>query len=213
MVGFEGIDDGFSDAQFGVSLDTGNFANALFATFSPAFWADVEDTQSDNDPATGMRIKVYALNARNGKSQWRLPGGRDYVEIHSGAALRHVSVTNGLLFVTSSAGRLFVLDARKGEILFTDQTSDLNERFDLGLGKPHHAGMNSGTLISKGMVYGPYGNQNHLITIYEAITLHAVEAREIRDAYMTLTRDERLDVVKFVKTLRMPNEPGAIMLE
>jgi outer membrane protein assembly factor BamB len=161
VAGFEGIDDGFSDAQFGVSLDTGNFANAFFATFSPAFWADVEDTEPDNDPATGMRIKVYALNARSGKSEWRFPGGRDYVELRAGAALRHVSVANGLLFVTSSAGRLFVLDARKGEILFTDQTPDLNELFALGLGKPHHAGMNSGTLIKKGMVYAPYGTQNH----------------------------------------------------
>jgi outer membrane protein assembly factor BamB len=161
LAGFEGIDDGFSDAQFGVSLDTGKFANAFFATFSPAFWADVEDTEPDSDPATGMRIKVYALNAKNGESQWRFPGGRDFVELRAGAALRHVSVANGLLFVTSSAGRLFVLDARKGEILFADQTPDLNEFFDLGLGKPHHAGMNSGTLISKGMVYVPYGNQNH----------------------------------------------------
>jgi outer membrane protein assembly factor BamB len=161
VAGFEGIDDGFSDAQFGVSLETGNFANAFFATFSPAFWADVEDTEPDNDPATGMRIKVYALNARSGKSEWRFPGGRDYVELRAGAALRHVSVANGLLFVTSSAGRLFVLDARKGEILFTDQTPDLNELFALGLGKPHHAGMNSGTLIKKGMVYAPYGTQNH----------------------------------------------------
>ena len=37
VAGFEGIDDGFSDAQFGTSLDTGKFANAFFATFSPAF--------------------------------------------------------------------------------------------------------------------------------------------------------------------------------
>jgi len=161
VAGFEGIDDGFSDAQFGVSLDTGNFANAFFATFSPAFWADVEDTAPDDDPATGMRIKVYALDARNGKSQWHFPGGRDHVELLAGSALRHLAVENGLLFVTSSAGRLFVLDTRKGEILFTDQTPDLNELFDLGLGKPHHASMNSGTLINKGMAYVPYGAQNH----------------------------------------------------
>jgi outer membrane protein assembly factor BamB len=161
VAGFEGIDDEFSDAQFGVSLDTGNFANAFLATFSPAFWADVEDTAFDDDPATGMRIKVYALNSANGKSQWRFRGGRDYVELRAGAALRHVSVANGLLFVTSSAGQLFVLETRTGEIRFTDQTPDLNEIFGLGLGKPHHASMNSGTLISKGMVYVPYGAQNH----------------------------------------------------
>jgi outer membrane protein assembly factor BamB len=108
-----------------------------------------------------MRIKVYALNAGTGKSQWRFPDGRDYVELYAGAALRHVSVANGVLFVTSSAGRLYVLDARKGEILFTDQTVDLNVYFDLGLLKPHHASMNGGTLVSKGMIYMPYGAQNH----------------------------------------------------
>ena len=161
VAGFEGIDDPFSDAQFGVSLDTGNFANAFFATFSPAFWADVEDTAFDDDPATGMRIKVYALNAANGKSLWRLGGGRDYIELPAGAALRHLAVANGLLFVTSSSGQLFVIETRKGEILFTDQTPDLNEIFSLGLGKPHHASMNSGVLISDGMVYAPYGAQNH----------------------------------------------------
>jgi hypothetical protein len=161
VAGFEGIDDGFSDAQFGVSLETGNFANAFFATFSPAFWADVEDTEPDGDPATGMRIKVYALNAENGESLWQLPDGTDYVELRAGAALRHVSVANGLLFVTASSGRLFVLDTRQGELLFTDQTVDLNDVFDLGLGKPHHASMNGGSLIDKAMVYVPYGAQNH----------------------------------------------------
>ena len=108
-----------------------------------------------------MRIKVYALNARNGQSRWHFPDGRDYVELLAGSAMRHLSFSNGLLFVTSSSGRLFVINARNGEILFTDQTPDLNELFDLALGKPHHAGMNSGTLIAKGMVYVPYGTQNH----------------------------------------------------
>ncbi len=60
VAGFEGIDDGFSDAQFGTSLETGLYPNAFFATFSPAFWADVEDVSEDGDPATGMRVKVYA---------------------------------------------------------------------------------------------------------------------------------------------------------
>lgn len=166
VAGFEGIDDGFSDAQFGVSIETGNFANAFFATFSPSFWADVEDTSDDANPATGMRIKVYALDAATGKSVWHFPKNslrenRDYVELMAGAALRHVSVANGLLFVTSSSGQLFVLDTASGERVFTDQTADLNQVFGLGLGKPHHGSMNAGAIISQGMVYVPYGAQNN----------------------------------------------------
>ncbi len=160
VAGFEGIDDGFSDAQFGTSLDTGLHPNAFFATFSPAFWADVEDTEDDDDPATGMRVKVYALRASNGHSLWHRSGGADYVELPAGAALRHVSVTRHLIFVTTSSGRLFVLDARDGDTLFVDQTDDLDGVFDLGLGKPHHAAMNGGSVIANGMVYVPSGGQN-----------------------------------------------------
>jgi outer membrane protein assembly factor BamB len=160
VAGFEGIDDGFSDAQFGTSLDTGFFPNAFFATFSPAFWADVEDTADDGDPATGMRVKVYALDAANGHSLWHFPQGRDYVELYAGAALRHVSVAQGALFVTTSSGQLFVLSAEDGSQLFSDQTPDLNDVFDLGLGKAHHGSMNGGTVIANGMVYVPYGAQN-----------------------------------------------------
>jgi len=161
VAGFEGIDDGFSDAQFGTSFDTGLFPNAFFATFSPAFWADVEDVIDDGDPATGMRIKVYALNAATGNSIWQFDDGKDYVELLAGAALRHVSIANGLVFVTASSGQLFVLNAQNGELVFTDQSIDLNVAFNLGLGKPHHASMNSGTIISRGMVYVPYGAQNN----------------------------------------------------
>lgn len=161
VAGFEGIDDGFSDAQFGTSLDTGLFPNAFFATFSAAFWADVEDTGPDNDPATGMRIKVYALDARSGRSLWHFPGGDDFVELLAGAALRHVSVAQGRIFVTSSSGQLFVLNADDGSLLFADQTPDLNEIYDLGLAKPHHASMNGGAVIANGKVYVPYGAQNN----------------------------------------------------
>ena len=45
--------------------------------------------------------------------------------------------------------------------LFSDQTLDLNQEFDLGLGKPHHVSMNAGTIISDGMVYVGYGAQNN----------------------------------------------------
>jgi len=161
VAGFEGIDDGFSDAQFGISLETGLFPNAFFATFSPAFWADVEDTTKDENPATGMRIKVFALDAATGKSIWRMDDEIDYVELLSGAALRHVSVANGLVFITTSSGTLYVLNAKNGEVLFSDQTIDLNSEFNLGLDKPHHASMNGGSIISKGMVYVPYGAQNN----------------------------------------------------
>jgi outer membrane protein assembly factor BamB len=160
VAGFEGIDDGFSDAQFGSETVVGNFPNAFFATFSPAFWADVEDVAVDDDPATGMRIKLYALDGATGESVWDFGGDVDFVELLAGAALRHVSVANGLVYVTSSSGQLFVLNAANGEILFSDQTPDLNALFSLGLGKPQHASMNSGTLISDGMVFAPYGGQN-----------------------------------------------------
>ena len=160
VAGFEGIDDGFSDAQFGGGAVVGNFPNAFFATFSPAFWADVEDVAPDSDPATGMRIKLYALDGATGASIWDFGNGVDFVELLAGAALRHVSVANGLVYVASSSGQLFVLDATNGEILFSDQTPDLNAVHNLGLGKPQHASMNSGTIISRKMVYVPYGGQN-----------------------------------------------------
>lgn len=161
VVGFEGIDDGFSDAQFGMSLDTGLFPNAFFATFSPAFWADVEDVRDDESAATGMRVKVYALDGATGRSLWRFPHGVDYVELLAGAVLRHVSVAGGVVYVTTSSGQLFALSARTGRTLFTDQTPDLNEVFNLGLGKPHHASMNGGTVIADGMVFVPFGAQNN----------------------------------------------------
>jgi len=161
VAGFEGIDDGFSDAQFGVSLSTGIYPNAFFATFSPAFWADVEDTADDGDPATGMRVKVYALDPATGRSLWRFPGNVDYVSLLAGAALRHVSATDSLVFVATSSGRCFVLDAFDGSVLFVDQTPDLDAVFGLGLGKPHHAAMNGGTVVADGMIYLPYGTQNN----------------------------------------------------
>ncbi len=184
VAGGEGIDDGFSDAQFGTSLDTGIYANAFFATFSPAFWADVEDTEEDDDPATGMRLKLYALRARDGHSLWHLPGGIDYVTLPFGTALRHVSVTPGLVYVTTSSGRFAVLNARDGRILFADQAPDLNEVFGLGLGKPHHASANGGTVIADGRVYVALGAQNS--------PSGGIIAYEINDR--PLANDESVDV-------------------
>jgi len=179
VAGFEGIDDGFSDAQFGLSFATGLFPNAFFATFSPAFWADVEDVSDDSNPATGMRIKVYALDAATGKSLWNFSGGNDYAELLAGAALRHVSVANGLVYVTASSGKLFVLNASNGSVVFTDQSLDLNAAFNLGLNKPQHASMNGGAIISRGMVYVPYGAQNNPTGGIIAYTLnHAPIAAE-----------------------------------
>lgn len=160
VAGFEGIDDGFSDANF--DAPGSKYLNAFFATFSPAFWADVEDAREDGIAGTGMQTKVYALDAGTGKSIWKIPStGLDYVLFKDGAAMRHVSVANGLVYVTLSSGQLFVLGAADGKQLFTDQTLDLNVRFNLGLGKPHHASMNAGAVISDGMVYVPYGAQNN----------------------------------------------------
>lgn len=159
VAGFEGLDDDFSDANFNAPGST--YANAFFGTFAPAFWADVEDTRDDGIADTGMRIKLYALNAANGRSRWRFSGDRDFVELKVGAALRHVSVTTSLIYVTTTSGQLFVIDRARGTVLFEDQTVDLNELFGLGLGKPHHAGMNAGALVANGMVYTPYGGQNN----------------------------------------------------
>jgi outer membrane protein assembly factor BamB len=78
-----------------------------------------------------------------------------------GADMRHVSVANGLIYVTTSSGELFVLDADSGRQLFHDQTVDLNQVFGLGLTSPEHASMNAGTVIANGMVYVPYGGQNN----------------------------------------------------
>jgi outer membrane protein assembly factor BamB len=160
VAGFEGMDDGFSDANFNVPPASA-YLNAFFATFAPAFWADVEDVRDDGKPITGMRTKVYALDAGTGRPLWRRPGGADFLELKAGAALRHVSVANKLLYVTTTSGQLFVVDTANGAILFRDQTLDLNERFSLGLGKPHHASMNAGAIITDGMVYVPYGAQNN----------------------------------------------------
>jgi outer membrane protein assembly factor BamB len=160
VAGFEGIDDGFSDANF--DAPSSRYKNAFFATFSPSFWADVEDVRNDGLPITGMQTRVCALDAATGNPVWRLgSAGKDCIELKAGAAMRHVSVANGVLFVTTSAGQLNVFDTANGQLLFNDQTPDLNALFGLGLGKPHHAGMNAGAVISDGMVFVPYGAQNN----------------------------------------------------
>ncbi|MEZ4358560.1 MAG: hypothetical protein R3B48_00150 [Kofleriaceae bacterium] len=160
VAGFEGIDDGFSDANF--NAPGSKYLNAFFATFSPAFWADVEDTRDDGLVDTGMQTKVYALDAGTGAPAWQVRGsGADHLTLKAGAAMRHLSVANGLLYITTSAGLLVVVSTRDGEIRFTDQTVDLDAYFGLGLGKPHHASMNAGALIVDGMVYVPYGAQNN----------------------------------------------------
>ncbi len=158
VAGFEGIDDGFANANFNAT--GAKYFNAFFATFSPAFWADVEDVSDDGLVDTGMQIRVYRLDAGTGRSEW-LVNGNDNVLLEAGAALRHVSWANGLVYVTSTSGQLFVLDDDSGEQRFTDQTLDLDAALGLGLGKPHHAGMNAGTVISNGAVYVPYGGQNN----------------------------------------------------
>ena len=158
VAAFEGLDDGWSDANFNAPGST--YLNAFFATFAPAFWADAEDVRPDADPATGARTKVYKLEAGTGRSVWSFPDGRDYVDLPAGVCMRHVSVANDVLYVGTSSGTLSALDTRTGSILFQDQTVDLNAHFGLGLGKPHHAAMNAGVLISGGMVYVPYGGQN-----------------------------------------------------
>ena len=69
-------------------------------------------------------------------------------------------MANGLLYVTTTSGELFLLDTLTGRRLFHDQTRDLNQEFGLGLTSPHHAGMNAGAVLADGMVFVPYGGQN-----------------------------------------------------
>lgn len=160
VAGFEGIDDGFSDANF--DAPGSRYLNAFFATFSPAFWADVEDAREDGMAITGMQTNVYALDAGTGKPVWKFQStGKDHLTFKGGAAMRHLSVANGLLYLTLSSGQLFVLGAGDGKQFYTDQSVDLNLVFNLGLNKPHHASMNAGALISDGMLYVPYGAQNN----------------------------------------------------
>jgi outer membrane protein assembly factor BamB len=150
--GFEGIDDGWANANFNAS--GARFFNAFFATFSPAFWADVGDVRNDGAALTGTQTKVFALDGATGSVKWSKT-------FRNGAAFRHVSWANNVLYVTTTSGQLFALDANNGSSKFTDQTPDLNARFNLGLGKVHHAAMNGGTVIANGMVFVPYGGQNN----------------------------------------------------
>jgi outer membrane protein assembly factor BamB len=101
------------------------------------------------------------LDAGTGKSIWTFADGADYVLLKVGASMRHVSVANGLIYITTTSGELFVLDAKSGRQLYHDQTLDLNAHFGLGLTSPMHASMNAGTVISNGMLYVPYGAQNN----------------------------------------------------
>ena len=161
VAAFEGIDDGFSDAQFGTSFETGLFPNAFFATFSMDFWSDVAEVADDGDESTGMQIKVYALDAATGDSLWLGDDGKDYALVKTGAALRHVSVAGGVVFVSSSGGTLSALDAQTGELLYEDRTEDVRDLLSLGAGKPHHLALNTGVLVSDGMVFTGYGGQNN----------------------------------------------------
>jgi outer membrane protein assembly factor BamB len=158
VAGFEGIDDGFADANF--NAHGSKYFNAFFATFSAQFWADVENTRDDGRIDTGMQVKLFALDAMTGKSVWRFSDGSDFVLLKAGATLRHVSIANQLIYLTTTSGELFILDSHSGRELFHDQTMDLNLQFGLGLTSPHHAAMNAGAVIANGMVFVPYGGQN-----------------------------------------------------
>ena len=160
VAGFEGVYDAFSDLNFNDPPNSKYF-NAFFATFSPQFWADLENTTTPNRPDLGMQVKVYALDAGTGRSLWNFADGSDYVLLKAGAAMRHVSVANGVVYVTTTSGELFALNANTGAALYHDQTEDLNQVLGLGLTSPHHASMNGGTVIADGMLFVPYGAQNN----------------------------------------------------
>lgn len=161
VVGFEGMDDKFSDIQFdNVNRTSTNcnqifskYRNAFFSTFSPFFWADVQDTGKDSDPSTGMQLIVWKLRAEDGHMIWKKV-------LKEGAAMRHVTVVSDILLVTTTSGKLIILSTNDGRKLFEYQTLDLNDKFNLSIGKPLHAAMNAGAVVSDGMVYLGYGNQN-----------------------------------------------------
>jgi hypothetical protein len=49
----------------------------------------------------------------------------------------------------------------------------------------------------------PYGHRGDLTTITEAILVHGGEARASRDAFVALSSEEQVKIVKFLKTLQI----------
>ncbi len=58
----------------------------------------------------------------------------------------------------------------------------------------------------------PYGHRGDLPSLYEAILAHGGEARAVRDAYVALPLTDREDVIRFLKTLRAPEQPGSLLV-
>jgi hypothetical protein len=59
----------------------------------------------------------------------------------------------------------------------------------------------------------PYGHRGDLTTMTEAIEVHGGEARASRDAFMAMTREQKAEVIEFLKTLRIlpPGTPSLVV--
>ncbi len=52
----------------------------------------------------------------------------------------------------------------------------------------------------------PYGHRGDLTTLTEAIHYHGGDARESRDEYFTLSEEDQLAVIKFLKSMKVPTK-------
>jgi CxxC motif-containing protein (DUF1111 family) len=60
----------------------------------------------------------------------------------------------------------------------------------------------------------PYGHRGDLTTITEAILMHGGEARESRDAFVTLATEDQAAIVRFLKTLQvLPPGSNRVVVE
>lgn len=104
---------------------------------------------------------------------------------------------------------MFALNASNGAVLFSDQSPDLNAVFNLGLGKPHHAGMNSGVVVATGMVYATFGNQNNPSGGLCAYELSA--GPMARNDMMSVDQDAMHDIV--IRPLENDSDPNGDALQ
>jgi len=69
---------------------------------------------------------IYALNAENGSRIWRTDLGADFVQGRNLGILGTPIFANGMIYVTSSAGKVYELNAANGAIIWTYNTHTTN---------------------------------------------------------------------------------------
>lgn len=90
--------------------------------------------------------------------------------------------------------------------------SDL-KRHDMGLGLAESFGSALDSQFITAKLWGvadsaPYLHDGRALTIGEAISLHAGEAEDARDAYLALSESDTSDLLTFLQTLRTPSQVG-----